>query len=48
MNCLNEPLIDFRDDAKNRGFIFVVDMRRGTSWDVVKPILKCLQVVFSF
>lgn len=34
------------DDAKSRGFVIVLDMRRGTSWDVVKPILKSLQEYF--
>ena len=34
------------DDAKERGFVFVIDMRKGTTWDIIKPVLKCLQVCF--
>ncbi|KAL3119628.1 hypothetical protein niasHT_006714 [Heterodera trifolii] len=35
-----------QDDAKTRGFTFVIDMRRGTTWEIVKPILKILQEYF--
>uniref|UniRef100_A0A914I119 Triple functional domain protein n=1 Tax=Globodera rostochiensis TaxID=31243 RepID=A0A914I119_GLORO len=35
-----------QDDAKPRGFTIVIDMRRGTTWEIVKPILKFLQEYF--
>uniref|UniRef100_A0A915CN38 CRAL-TRIO domain-containing protein n=1 Tax=Ditylenchus dipsaci TaxID=166011 RepID=A0A915CN38_9BILA len=34
------------DDVKENGFVFVIDMRKGTTWNVVKPVLKCLQEFF--
>lgn len=35
----------FSDDAKANGFVFVVDARRGETWNnIVKPVLKSLPV----
>lgn len=40
-------LAEFRDEAKERGFVVVVDMRKGTTWSGwVKPVLKCLHECF--
>ncbi|MCP9259924.1 Kalirin [Dirofilaria immitis] len=34
------------DDYKDRGFTIIIDMRKGTTWNNVKPILKCIQEHF--
>ncbi|KAK0425243.1 hypothetical protein QR680_009099 [Steinernema hermaphroditum] len=34
------------DEFKERGFVIIIDMRKGTPWANVKPILKCLQEFF--
>ena len=33
----------FSDDVREKGFTVILDMR-GTTWQVVKPILKAMQV----
>ena len=33
----------FSDDVRDRGFTVILDMR-GSTWQIVKPILKVLQV----
>ncbi|VDM96077.1 unnamed protein product [Thelazia callipaeda] len=34
------------DDYKDRGFTIIIDMRKGTTWNNVKPILKTIQEHF--
>ncbi|VDO25930.1 unnamed protein product, partial [Onchocerca flexuosa] len=34
------------DNYKDRGFTIIIDMRKGTTWNNVKPILKCIQEHF--
>lgn len=34
------------DEFKEHGFVIVIDMRKGTTWNNVKPILKCIQEHF--
>ncbi|VDK41952.1 unnamed protein product [Anisakis simplex] len=34
------------DEFKEHGFVIIIDMRKGTTWNNVKPILKCIQEHF--
>lgn len=36
-------LFNFRCEAKESGLVAVIDMRGGSGWSSVKPILKALQ-----
>lgn len=37
------PIV-FSDEVRERGFTVILDMR-GSKWEIVKPILKALQVL---